>query len=181
MAKRRPLQVDPIAEAKRQWTDHGWQDAADGMALVTSVMRAQQLLLARVEAALKPFGLSFARFELLRLLAFTRSGQMPLASVVSRLQVHPASMTSVVERLSKAGLVERETHPEDRRAALLTLTSAGRDLVERATETLNTQVFADTGVPRDDEAALVGIIARMRKHAGDFEDPRSYPEPLEHL
>ena len=180
MAKRRPLQVDPIAEAKRQWADHGWQEAADGMALVTSVMRAQQLLLAKVEAVLKPFGLSFARFELLRLLAFTRSGRMPLASVVSRLQVHPASMTSVVERLRKDGLVERETHPEDRRAAMLILTPAGRDLVERATEALNTHVFADTGIPENDEAALVGIIARMRKSAGDFEDPRSYPEPLEH-
>lgn len=178
--KRRPLQVDPIAEAKRQWIEHGWSDAAGGMALVTSVMRAQQLLLARVESTLKPFGLSFARFELLRLLAFTRGGRMPLASVVSRLQVHPASMTSVVDRLGRAGLVEREPHPEDGRAAMLTLTAAGRELVERATDALNADVFSNTGVPDDDMAALVGIIARMRKSAGDFEDPRSYPEPLEH-
>lgn len=180
MAKHRPLQVDPIAEAKRQWADHGWQDAAGGMALVTSIMRAQQLLLARVEAGLKPFGLSFARFELLRLLAFTRGGRMPLASVVSRLQVHPASMTSVVERLRKSGLVEREPHPEDGRAAMLVLTATGRELVEQATVALNDQVFADAGVPENDMSVLVGIIARMRKSAGDFEDPRSYPEPLEH-
>lgn len=58
----RPLPIDPLAEARRQWIAHGWTDAADGMAVVTSVMRAQQLLLARVDAALKPFRLTFARY-----------------------------------------------------------------------------------------------------------------------
>ena len=52
---------DPIREAHRQWVAHGWADAADTMALVTSVTRAQQLLAERVERALKPHGLTFAR------------------------------------------------------------------------------------------------------------------------
>lgn len=177
-AKSKPLRIDPIAEAKRQWGEHGWQEAAQGMALVTSVMRAHQLLLADIEQHLKPFGLSFARFELLRLLAFTRSGGMPMASVISRLQVHPASVTSAVERLSSAGLLTRETHPEDKRAAMLTLTPAGRKLVDQATATLNTHVFSALELSEDDQTALVAILARMRKAAGDFEDPRPYPEPL---
>ncbi len=74
MARPSPLPIDPLAEAKRQWLAHGWTDAADGMALVTSVMRAQQLLLARVDATLKPFALSFARYEVLRLLASAARG-----------------------------------------------------------------------------------------------------------
>ena len=48
------------------------------MAVVTSIMRAQQVLLARVDEQLADFNLSFARFELLRLLAFTRHGELPL-------------------------------------------------------------------------------------------------------
>lgn len=39
-----PLPLDPLAEARRQ-CEHGWEAAADGMAAVTSVMRAQQILL----------------------------------------------------------------------------------------------------------------------------------------
>ena len=128
MARPRPLPIDPLAEAKRQWLAHGWTDAADGMAVVTSVMRAQQLLLARVDAALKPFQVTFARYEVLRLLAFSRTGTLPLSSVVARLQVHATSVTSTAERLGRDGLPRREPPPHDGRGALLTLTGSGRDL-----------------------------------------------------
>lgn len=178
VARPRPLPIDPLAEAKRQWLAHGWADAADGMALVTSVMRAQQLLLARVDAALKPFALSFARYEVLRLLAFSRTGSLPLSSVVARLQVHPTTVTSTAERLVRDGLIAREPHPHDGRAALLVLTDAGRELVERATQALNADVFADPGMSRDDAAELVAIVARLRKNAGDFADPRPQPDAL---
>ncbi len=174
----RPLPVDPLAEAKRQWLAHGWTDAADGMTVVTSVMRAQQLLLARVDATLKPFALTFARYEVLRLLAFSRSGRLPLSSVVARLQVHATTVTSTAERLVRDGLIVREPHPHDGRAALLALTDSGRDLVERATQALNAEVFAHPGLNRDDAAELVAIVARLRKDAGDFTDPRPHPEPL---
>ena len=178
MARPRPLPIDPLAEAKRQWLAHGWTDAADGMALVTSVMRAQQLLLARVDATLKPFALSFARYEVLRLLAFSRAGSLPLSSVVARLQVHPTTVTSTAERLVRDGLIAREPHPHDGRAALLVLTESGRELVERATQALNADVFAQPGLSRDDAAELVAIVARLRKDAGDFADPRPQPEAL---
>jgi DNA-binding MarR family transcriptional regulator len=178
MASPRPLPIDPLAEAKRQWLAHGWTDAADGMAVVTSVMRAQQLLLGRVDAALRPFGLSFARYELLRLLGFSRSGRLPLSSVVARLQVHATSVTSTAERLVRDGYVMREPHPYDGRAAMLVLTESGRTLVDQATSALNAEVFTDPGMSTDDAAELVGIVARMRKNAGDFADPRPQPDPL---
>lgn len=178
MAQPRPLPIDPLAEARRQWLAHGWTESADGMALVTSVMRAQQLLLGRVDAALRPFSLTFARFEVLRLLAFSRTGSLPLSSVVARLQVHPTSLSSTADRLARDGLVRRDPHPHDGRAALLTLTDAGRELVERATTALNDEVFADPGLSRDDVSELVSIVARLRKNAGDFADPRPRPDPL---
>ena len=178
MARPGPLPVDPIAEAKRQWTAHGWTDAAPGMSAVTSIIRAQQLMLARIDAALKPFGLSFARYEMLRLLGFTREGRMPMASAIARLQVHPTSVTNTVDRLVRDGLVEREPHPGDGRAAMLVLTASGRELVERATDALNSQVFAEPGLSESDTGELVAIIARLRKNAGDFADPRPLPDPL---
>ncbi|GEK79117.1 MarR family winged helix-turn-helix transcriptional regulator [Agrococcus baldri] len=177
MAQRGPLPVDPIAEAKRQWTAHGWDDAAGGMSAVTSVMRTQQIMLGRVERALKPFGLSFARFEMLRLLAFTREGRMPMASAIARLQVHPTSVTNTVDRLVRDCLLRREPHPTDGRAILVSLTPEGKELVERATVALN-EVFAQPGLPDDDTLQLVRILARFRKDAGDFASPRPVPDPL---
>ena len=178
MARPHPLPIDPLAEAKRQWLAHGWTEAADGMSLVTSVMRAQQLLLARVDAALRPFSLSFARYEVLRLLAFSRTGTLPLSSVVARLQVHATSVSSTADRLVRDGLIARHRDPHDGRAALLELTETGRDLVERATAALNDEVFANPGISAQDTADLVAIVARMRKAAGDFADPRPQPDPL---
>lgn len=178
MPRNGPLPVDPIAEAKRQWVAHGWTDAAAGMSAVTSIIRAQQIMFARIDATLRPFGLSFARFELLRLLAFTRQGRMPMASAIARLQVHPTSVTNTVDRLSKDGLVVREPHPVDGRAAMLVLTDEGRELVERATAVLNAGVFEQVGLSDDDTAELVRIIARFRRDAGDFAEPRPLPDPL---
>jgi len=176
--RRPPLAVDPIAEAKRQWLAHGWTDAAAGMTAVTSIMRAHQLMLARVDETLRPFGLTFARYELLTLLSFSRSGRMPMASASSRLQVHPTSVTNTVDRLEAQGFVRREPHPTDGRATLIVLTDEGRALSERATAALNREVFEKPGLSADDTDELVRLIARMRRDAGDFDDPRPLPDPL---
>jgi DNA-binding MarR family transcriptional regulator len=154
--------MDPIAEARRQWQEHGWIDAADGMATVTSIIRAQQVLLQRVEEHLAPFGLSFARFELLRLLAFTRHGELPLGKLGARLQVHPTSITSAVDRLEKQGLVERHPHPTDGRTTLAVITDAGRDVVERATKVLNDEVFAAIGLAERESSQLYKLLEKLR-------------------
>ncbi|WP_240629625.1 MarR family winged helix-turn-helix transcriptional regulator [Specibacter cremeus] len=175
---RAPLPMDPIAEARRQWLAHGWADAADGMTAVTSLIRAQQIVLARVETALKPFGLSFARYELLQLLNFSHDRALPMASASARLQVHPTSVTNVVDRLEQDGLVRRTAHPTDRRATLVLLTDDGAARVGRATATLNRDVFAALGIPPAQLRDLVQTIARFRREAGDFVDPPELPEPL---
>lgn len=172
-----PLPLDPIAEARRQWIAHGWTDAADGMALVTSIMRAQQLMLGKVDSALKPFGLSFARYELLALLSFTRGGALPMASASARLQVHPTSVTNTVDRLERDALARREPHPTDGRATLVVITDAGRSLVAEATAALN-ELFIDPGLSPEDITDLVRILARFRKGAGDFTDPPPRADPL---
>src|SRR4051812_23002620 len=106
------LGFDPIEQARQQWVEAGWDAAADGMAAVTSVMRAHQIVLARVESTLKPLGVTFARYEVLMLLWFSRRGSLPMKVIGSRLQVHPTSVTNAVDRLEDAGLVTRSTHPE---------------------------------------------------------------------
>src|SRR6202034_3068880 len=97
----------PIAEAPRQWAAR-WPEQADNMAAVTSVMRVQQLLLARVEDTLKPYGLTFAASEALRLLAFARAGVLPMGKLGARLMVPPAAVTNAIGRLEQRGLVQRQ-------------------------------------------------------------------------
>ena len=144
---------DPIALARANWEQAGWGEVAGGMVAVTSVMRAHQILLARVEAALRPYDLSFSRFELLRLLAFTRAGALPITKASDQLQVHVTSVTHAVRRLEASGLVERVPHPTDGRTTLVRI---------------NDQVFADVGMSDFESRALVASIETLRRNAGDF-------------
>lgn len=158
---------DPIREARRQWVAHGWEDSADGMALVTSLMRAQQLLAERIDAELRPLNLTFARYEVLRLLAFTKQGCMRMTRLGSLLQVHPTSVTSAVDRLVRQGFVERARREGDRRVVLAAITPAGRVVVEDATERLNAAVFSRPGLPAAEVTELTGLLGRLRAEAGD--------------
>lgn len=158
------LSLDPVAEARRHWVDHGWGAAAEGMAAVTSLMRAQQIVLARVEAVLRDYDITFARYEVLMLLLFSRTGTLPMRVIGSRLQVHPTSVTNAVDRLEYAGLVRRVPHPSDRRAILVELTDAGAQLARAATDRLNAEVFE----PMSQAGSLVGELAELRRGAGDF-------------
>ncbi|SIS14365.1 MarR family winged helix-turn-helix transcriptional regulator [Williamsia sterculiae] len=161
-------EVDPIALARQNWERAGWGAVADGMVSVTSVMRAHQILLARVENALRPYDLSFSRFELLRLLAFTRTGALPITKASDRLQVHVTSVTHAIRRLEANGLVERIPHPTDGRTTLVRITPIGRSTVEEATITLNDEVFADTGLSPEESRALASAIETLRRDEGDF-------------
>jgi len=169
-----PLPHDPIAEARRQWTAHGWGAYADGMAAITSVIRAQQIFIARAEDVLRPLGLTFARYELLTLLHFTRTGALPMAKASARLQVHPTSVTNAVDRLEKVGLVRRAPHPTDRRTTLIEITAEGHELALVATEQLNKTLFNDPGLDSEDLRPLLRILARLRQEAGDFEEPSDW-------
>ena len=162
------LRFDPIAEARRQWEDHGWEDEAPAMAVVTSIMRVQQILLTRADRVLRPLGLTFARYELLMLLSFSRREALPLGKIGERLQVRAASVTSAVDRLERDGLVTRAPNPDDGRGTLARLTPAGRERAAIATTLLNRQVFADLGVDPEAVGSLFDLLRALRKEAGDF-------------
>ena len=168
LSEHHALPDDPIELARENWRRHGWNDAADGMALVTSIMRVQQVFLARIEAALRPFGLTFARYELLRLLAFTRTGVLPVGKIGERLQVHPASVTNAVQRLEADGHVRRSPNPDDGRSVLAEITPIGRALVEECTDALNSEVFEQVPASAAEHDLAFAALREMRRAFGDF-------------
>ena len=110
-----------IDRAGDLWAKH-WPDQPDdvytAMRAVTSIMRAQQILIAELDALLRPYGITFSRFEALVLLTFSQRGSLPLSKIGERLQVHATSVTNVIDRLEAAGLVRREPNPRDGRGTL---------------------------------------------------------------
>ncbi len=165
-----PLEFDPIEEARAQWAARWKPDVSDAMAAATSIMRAQQVVLAAVDGALRPFGLTFARYEGLVLLLYSRRGVLPLGKMGQRLMIHPTSVTNIIDRLEQQGLVRRLPHPTDGRTTLAEITDGGRRLARRATWAVNEVAFGLDGLSPDDLAHLMRIIKKLRLGAGDFHE-----------
>jgi DNA-binding MarR family transcriptional regulator len=164
----RPLPFDPIAEARRHW-DERWPGGAP-MAAATSIMRAQQIVLARVDDALKPFDLTFARYEALVLLTFSRQGSLPLGKMGERLMIHPTSVTNIVDRLEGQGLVRRAQHPSDRRTTLCEITEEGRAVVRDATVAVTEAELGVIGLSERELGQLTRLLTKLRRRSGDFVD-----------
>ena len=162
------LPFDPIDEAARQWALR-W-GAVPQMHAVTSLMRVQQLVIHRLDSILKPHGLTFARYEALVLLTFSKAGELPMSKIGERLMVHPTSVTNTVDRLARSGLVDKRPNPNDGRGTLAAITAKGREAVESATGDL---VAVDFGLGAyDDEecAEIFALLRPLRIAAGDFSE-----------
>lgn len=138
------------------------------MMAVTSVMRAQQVMLGRLNELLEPYELSFSRYEALMLLFLSRTGSLPLGRLGARLQVHPTSVTSLIDGLQRSGYVARSPHPSDRRATLATITARGRAIAAEATEALNAAQFGVAGLETAELRGLTDVLRTLRVDAGDF-------------
>ena len=163
---RAPLPFDPVEQAARLWSAQ-WGETPR-MRAVTSLMRVHQLVLIELDELLRPLGLTFARYEVLVLLSFSRRGALPLGKIGRRLQVHATSVTPLVKRLEAAGLIVRRRHPEDGRAVLAAITPHGREVMDRATEAILDARFALGSMSEDDCDQLTGLMRTPRAAAGDF-------------
>jgi DNA-binding MarR family transcriptional regulator len=167
------LGFDPIERAGELWRQT-WPDEDPAvyasMRAVTTIMRAHQILLAQLDAMLRPFGITFSRYEALVLLVHSRGGALPLSKIGERLQVHATSVTNVIDRLEGAGLVRREPNPRDGRGTLAVITDEGRDVAAKATAELNAARFGMEALPEQDLEQLFTVLRALRLHAGDFHD-----------
>jgi DNA-binding MarR family transcriptional regulator len=166
-----PLGFDPIERAGQLW-EQNWPDEPGevyaAMRAVTSIMRAHQILLAQLDGMLRPYGITFSRYEALVLLMYSRNGSLPLSKIGERLQVHATSVTNVIDRLEGAGLVRREPNPRDGRGTLAVITDEGRAVATKATADLNAARF---GMAALDEARLSEVfelLRTLRSEAGDY-------------
>ncbi|HEY4346118.1 MAG TPA: MarR family transcriptional regulator [Gaiellaceae bacterium] len=138
------------------------------MSAVTSIMRVQQILMARLNAMLKPFGLTFPRYEALMLLSFTRRGSLPLGKIGGLLQVHPTSVTNLVDGLEVAGLARREPHEHDRRTTLAAITDEGRAVAAQATLLLNEARFGTDPIGADELEQITLLLRPLRADEDGF-------------
>jgi len=160
------LPFDPIERAGDIWSDRIGE--ATAMKVATSIMRVQQLILAELDGALKPYDITFARYEVLVLISFSAEGTLPLSKIGERLMVHPTSVTNAIDRLEAQGLVRRLPDAADRRRTLAELTAKGKDVMTAATEALMAIDFAIDGLSTKEQDKTYELLRTLRSSAGDF-------------
>jgi DNA-binding MarR family transcriptional regulator len=159
------LSYDPVEAARRHWIEQGWDDAASGIAGSVAIMRGWQILQTRANQLLRPFDLTFARYQVLGLL---RPGwQLPLGQVGAGLWITPGTVTSSVDRLEAADLIRRVPHPEDGRTVLAEITPKGRKVFDKAVGELNAHLFSTIPLDEDELVQLVRLMNKIRAEAGD--------------
>ncbi|MBC7630637.1 MarR family transcriptional regulator [Aeromicrobium sp.] len=162
------LPFDPIDRAALLWEKH--IGTSTSMRLATSIMRVQQLIIADLDAALRPLGITFARYEVLVLLSFSATGQLPLSKIGARLMVHPTSVTNAMDRLEGQGLVRRVADKADRRRTFAELTAEGKKVLAEATAKIMAIDFAIDGLGVGQQDQAYDLLRHLRASAGDFDD-----------
>jgi DNA-binding MarR family transcriptional regulator len=114
------------------------------------------------------FGISGSQWGVLRNLYRAETDGLPglrLTDLSERLLIRPPSVTGVVDRLERAGLVVRDGSPTDLRAKQVGLTAKGRKLVERVLAVHEAQIRSVLGGLRTGEQAeLRRLLVRLGKH-----------------
>jgi MarR family transcriptional regulator, lower aerobic nicotinate degradation pathway regulator len=100
----------------------------------------------------------------LRLLAILRDREPAMMDLARHLGLGKSSVTGLIDRAERRGLVERVPAPRDGRAVHVRLSAEGRDLVERNTERAYERLSALLGgLPARDRARLSALARAVRQ------------------
>ncbi len=166
-------QHDPV-QWMRFYAEQQNDDDPSGFLAMTSMLRLHHLMTTAVEQRLRTeFTISLTDYQILKALQLSDSGTWLLSRMAWHLMVHATTVTLAVERLETKQLAKRHSHPHDRRATLVTITSDGRELADDATGALGRMDFGLPGLTPSQARSLTATIARLRAGAGDFD--RAYP------
>ncbi len=142
--------------------------ADDVDAVTDAVLTASRLLVAvsaRSVAAVDE-SLTLPQFRLL--VALSGRGSLKLATVAELLGVNPSTVTRMVDRLVAAELVDRQTNPSSRRENVVSLTSAGVEVVRGITEKRRTEIAKIVGrMPASARTGLVDALSAFAEAGGE--------------
>ncbi|GAA3138222.1 MarR family transcriptional regulator [Planomonospora alba] len=171
MARR---ETDPVDELVAAWR----AELPEAATLELEIVKRAALLKGRIEettqSVLGRYGLTYADFDVLTTLR--RSGapyRLKPGRLATRSSLTTGGTSNILQRLTGAGLVEREPDPTDRRSSWVRLTPEGVRLAEEIT-LATTEAHRDlfTGVPAATARALADLLREVLAALGDRPDPR---------
>jgi DNA-binding MarR family transcriptional regulator len=143
------------------------------MAVFTGILRSYQLLKEQVDVVMRRHGLTFGRYEVLTWLASEPEPSLTLSWISRTLRMPPATLTSVIDHLEGKALVRRVAHPSDARTTMAVATPKGRQLADKVTQQLNTEIYQRIALSEDARADLIEMLRQLRALGNEFDVDRS--------
>src|ERR1700733_10457033 len=115
------------------------------------------------------FGLTRAQWRALKRISYSEG--MTQSALAEELDIEPIAIGRVIDRLEKAGFVERRADPADRRAWRLHLTARAHGVVDDM-ETISTELFRDAqkGISAADMKAVMATLSHMKQNLIALDD-----------
>jgi MarR family transcriptional regulator for hemolysin len=134
--------------------------------LVTDVTR---LMRKHFDRRAVRFQMTRAQWRALKRLHYSEG--MRQNELAEQLELEPIAIGRVIDRLQKAGFVERRADPADRRAWRLYLTSRAHAVVDDM-ELISTELFrqAQRGISSADMKTMIGVLGRMKQNLNALDE-----------
>lgn len=130
-----------------------------------ALLRTASVVTRALERVVEPAGLSLAQYNALRIVRGAGSAGIPTLAVRERMIQEGTTITRILDKLERAGLVRRERSMPDRRQVFCYVTLEGRRLLDRLdprVDDADEAVLADLA---DDEVArLLETLDAIRQH-----------------
>lgn len=162
------MNEDHVDRILAQWHRERPDLDVEPMGLLGRLARLSTYLGREVEKTFLELGLSSASFDVLA--ALRRSGRpyrLSPGDLLATTMITSGTMTNRIDQLEKAGFVERQSNPEDRRSVLIALKPEGFDLVERAVTAHVANQHRLTALLEPDEKTALNAL--LRKYLAAFE------------
>lgn len=166
------LLTDRAARAQRQWQKEVPEiaDRLTPMVVLGRLNEAAQVMNADYLApAYAKIGLKTGEFDVLATLV--RSGppyKLTPTELYRTTMMSSGGMTARIDKLEKAGLVERYPHPEDRRALTVCVTAKGLQLIrDMMPGYVEIQHIAVDGLTEDEQTELAGLLEKLIRSANE--------------
>lgn len=140
--------------------------------VVNEILLTADVFLKESQRLFRPHGLTGAQFNVLNTLARGEPAGLMQRELGEVLVVDRSNVTGLIDRMTRAGWVERRAHPTDRRAHRVALTAAGRALwAEVAPRYSKVLRMVAGSIPAAREAATVKTLIELRERATQWTLP----------
>lgn len=128
-----------------------------------NVVRTSSVLNDSIEQLLKPFGVSLAQYNVLRILRGSSPTPLCRNDIRDRMINRMPDMTRLLDRMEEAGLVARARESEDRRMVLTRLTDEGQRVLDAVDPLLESEHKRLLGkLSSDEQRTLISLLSTIR-------------------